>query len=68
VIASVDAGPEIGEGDYVTIGESKLTWKVLPISGHHPAARLLESGATGCRRLEWIDGLHLFQKGEIHAA
>lgn len=41
-------------GDYVTINDNPLSWKILSITG--PLA-LLESGQTGRKRVEAIKNL-----------
>lgn len=54
-------------GDYVTIGDSNLTWCVLDVAYYgeniNGTRALLQSGQTGRKRLEPIGNLILFQKG-----
>lgn len=58
----------IDPGDYVTIGDSDLTWCVLDIA-YYPekisaACGILESGQTGRRRIEPMRNLKIYQKGD----
>ena len=58
----------IDRGDYVTIGDSDLTWCVLDIA-YYPekisaACGILESGQTGRRRIEPMRNLKIYQKGD----
>lgn len=50
-------------GDFVTIGDSKLTWEVIHIWPSARPSALCESGQSA-RRMAWfVDSLRLFKKG-----
>jgi hypothetical protein len=52
---------KIEEGDYVTVGESELTWFVRRLFSTGVAT--LRSGQTGRMRREPVGNLKLFKKG-----